>query len=215
MSRAHPPRARALRHLGWPIRRGTCHPAAYSPPDRGRTDTRLSIELISDGTPGDLWPHRPGRSGWPPSFSLNAHQTTAERATAMGPCTVRVGDGEPMLIRDAAVQWRRPDTPRTATPFVRPLNLLVGRLPPRQARQRHADRCAATPFTAEQRTPRTVSGSVVGEQTAAAARGGYPLTRRLDPPDSNLRHRRPHRHRRGQRRAEVDSDDGRGGAERV
>ncbi len=32
---------------------------------------------------------------------LHAHHTTTEPGTPMGPCTVRVGDSEPILIRDA------------------------------------------------------------------------------------------------------------------
>ncbi len=32
---------------------------------------------------------------------LHAHHAAAEPATAMGPCTVRVGDSEPILIRAA------------------------------------------------------------------------------------------------------------------
>jgi len=32
---------------------------------------------------------------------LHAHHTAGESGTPMGPCTVRVGDSEPILIRDA------------------------------------------------------------------------------------------------------------------
>jgi len=32
---------------------------------------------------------------------LHAHHTATEPGTPMGPCTVRVGDSEPILIRDA------------------------------------------------------------------------------------------------------------------
>ncbi len=32
---------------------------------------------------------------------LHAHHTAGESGAAMGPCTVRVGDSEPILIRDA------------------------------------------------------------------------------------------------------------------
>ncbi len=32
---------------------------------------------------------------------LHAHHAATEPATPMGPCTVRVGDSEPILIRDA------------------------------------------------------------------------------------------------------------------
>jgi len=34
-------------------------------------------------------------------LSLHSHQIATEPATAMGPCTVRVGDAEPILIQDA------------------------------------------------------------------------------------------------------------------